>query len=316
MSQHPLVPTPGNNLTNGNNKLVEAGTKLLQQSEGTYSAKIRRDQPTALIFLIDQSGSMSSGSLDIKGVTLSKAQAAARIINTALEELLKKSTKDSELRNYIDFAIIGYGTKSQANMAWSGKLSGKTWVTTGELGEHANKIRIDHKVYLPDGSYEEETVEVKSWFEPVASGLTPMLSAINMATDLVSQWIANGHADSYPPVIINITDGEATDAKGPQLLEAAEKLKQLRTNDGRVLFLNCHLSETAGASVMFPSNSTELPKDDYAKLLFELSSVMPEKYRAEIEQAKKTNAGVNYKGMTFNADGSRLVQFITIGSSY
>lgn len=314
MSQHPLVPNPGNNLTNGNNKLVEAGTKLLQQSEGTYIAKIKREQPTALVFLIDQSGSMSGGGLDIKGIMMSKADAAAHIINTALEELLKKSTRDNELRNYIDFVIIGYGKESKATMAWSGKLTGKTWVTTAELGDHAEKTKIPHRAFLPDGSIEEETIEVKTWFKPVSSGSTPMLSAINLATGLISEWIKT-HETSYPPIVINITDGEATDAKPPQLLEAAEKLKQLRTNDGRVLFLNCHLSNTAGASVLFPSNSTELPKDDYAKLLYEMSSVMPEKYRAEIEQAKKTNAAVNYKGMTFNADGSRLVQFIVIGSS-
>ncbi|OWY19430.1 hypothetical protein C7N43_38580 [Sphingobacteriales bacterium UPWRP_1] len=315
MSQHPVVPTPGSHIIQQVNTLIQTGNKILQQSEGSYSAKIRRDQPTALVFLIDQSGSMSGGSLVINGVTMNKAHAAALIINTALDELLKKSTKDKELRNYIDFAIIGYGKEGTASMAWTGKLSGKTWVTTEELGEHANKTTISHKVVFPDGSFEEETRQVKSWFNPVSSGNTPMLSAIRLATDLINQWIGS-HPSSYPPVVINITDGEATDAKPPQLLEAAEKLKQLRTNDGKVLFLNCNLSSAAGASVIFPSDKAELPQNNYAHLLFDMSSVMPEKYRVEIEQAKKTVSGANYKGMTFNADGSLLVQFITIGSSY
>ncbi|HRK28233.1 MAG TPA: hypothetical protein PK239_13230 [Chitinophagales bacterium] len=313
MSQNPHLPVTGSNQTAN---LIATGNKLLQQAKGAYSAKIRRDQPTALVFLIDQSGSMGGGSLTIDGKTMSKADAAARIVNAALRELLKKSTKNDELRNYIDIAIIGYGKESKANMAWSGKLAGKTWVNMAELDENAEKTVISSWVFFPDGSSEEEKATVSSWFKPVASGLTPMLSAIQKATDLVREWIANGHNSSFPPVVINITDGEATDAKAPALLKAAETLSELRTDDGQVLFLNCHLSETEGDSVFFPNDKNELPPDEYARLLFDMSSVMPEKYRSEVEQIKKAASGLNYKGMTFNADGTRLVQFITVGTSY
>lgn len=316
MSQHPIVPTPGSNIIQQVNTLIQTGNKILQQAEGTYSAKIRRDQPTALVFLIDQSGSMGSGQLNIDGVVLKKKEAAARIINSTLEELLKRSTKDAELRDYIHFAIIGYGVKDAVNMAWSGKLAGKTWVSTNELKENATKTKITFVTQLPDGTKEEEKIETNTWFEPVADGGTPMHGAIIKATDLVSKWIADGRSNSFPPIIINITDGEATDAQPQQLLEAAEKLKKLRTDDGHVLFLNCHLSKAEGNSVIFPSDIGELPDDKFAKLMFNMSSVMPSKYHEQIQQAKKTVSANNYKGMSFNADGSHLVKFITIGSSY
>ena len=311
MSNHNLIPTTTNN------NLQTTANQILLQAQGTYIAKIRRNQPTALVFLIDQSGSMDSGELTIDGIQMSKAQAAARIVNATLNELISKATRDGEIRNYIDFAIIGYGAKShESALLWSGNLTGKTWVKTQELAENGTMGNLEKMTKLPDGTTRITTKPTKTWFEPVAENLTPMHHALTTTQQLLTQWIANGHQHSFPPVVINITDGAATDAQSPQLIAIANQIKQLKTTDGQVLLLNCHLSDTEGESVMFPNDLHELPNDDYANCLFEMSSFMPHKYTDDINKAKETTNTQPYKGMCFNADGSRLIRFITIGSSY
>lgn len=315
MSNNNLSTTIGNGLQATDSQIGMAN-KLILQTQGTYIAKINRDHPTALVFLIDQSGSMSGGQLTIDGLVMSKADAAARIVNATLNELLMKATREGEMRNYIDFAIIGYGAKSTANLLWTGNLAGKTWVTTQELANNGTKIEIERQTVLPNGTTRTTKKETQKWIEPVAAGLTPMHSALCQAADLLKQWIV-GHQESYPPVVINITDGAATDAKATQLITDAQNIKQLRTNDGHVLLLNCHLSDTEGDALMFPNSISELPNDEYANCLFEMSSFMPHRYTNDITTAKERTDNINqaYKGMSFNTDGSRLIRFITIGSS-
>ncbi len=313
MSQNPHLPVTGSNQT-GN--LIATGNKLLQQAKGAYSAKIRRDQPTALVFLIDQSGSMNEGELDIEGVSMNKASATARIINKTLSELINRSTtREIELANYVYVSIIGYGLNGKVDFAWSGKLKGKQWVGIVELNEAAEYVKIVKEKKGPNGTKKLVEYQAKSWIQPIADARTPMLAAMTMATKLVDEWIKNGHQNSYPPVVINITDGEATDATNNELIEAAKNIKQLRTNDGHVLFLNCHLSDVEGKAVIFPDDIGQLPNNSYAKTLYEMSSVMPDVYNDIIQgQLAVAATKSSMRGMSFNTDGSRLIKFLNIGS--
>jgi hypothetical protein len=71
----------------------------------TYSAEISRDNPTAIVFLIDQSGSM-----DEKMVTgKSKADFVADVLNKTIYTLVTNCTKSDGVRNYFDIGVIGYG---------------------------------------------------------------------------------------------------------------------------------------------------------------------------------------------------------------
>ena len=52
------------------------------------------------------------------------------------------------------------------------------------------------------------------WISPKAQGNTPMAKAFENAKRICSDWINWGnHFDCHPPIILNITDGEATDGQ-------------------------------------------------------------------------------------------------------
>ena len=266
-----------------------------------YTAKVTRTTPTAFVFLLDQSGSMRS-TLTVKGQPKTKAAFLADAVNELLNQIIPECRREGEYRNYIDVCVIGYGGDADqtAKYAWQGDLAPKSMVTIGELKDHP---------------LERQGTKGR-WISPKAGHLTPMKQAIDLAHDTLVQWLAS-HAgkDVYPPVVINLTDGAATDAEAGELIEAARKLRSLRTTDGQVLFYNVHLSGTSDEPLLFPCQTDELPDDEYARTLFAMSSDLPAIYNKQIAQITGRDASPAYTAMALNASPIQLVQLLNIGTS-
>jgi len=281
-----------------------------------YDAEINRNNPTAIIIMIDQSGSMGFSTQKYKGETKSYSEIVAEMVNELLNELIGRCTKSEGVRDYFDICVLGYGGQSgdKANVLWEGNLKGETWVSISKLKSNALfEKRIVSKSIRGNTKMVEENVPY--WFKSVANYGTPMGNAFQMANKLLKEWIKNNHEDSYPPVVINVTDGVQTDCDEVQIVEEAKKVQSLNTKDGNVLVLNCHISGE-GEQVLFPLKDNELPSDQYSKRLFEMSSIMPSTYDFDISNLR-TDADVfqNYRGMAFNANMDALFNFIDIGTS-
>ena len=281
-----------------------------------YSAQIMRQTPTAFIFLIDQSGSMDERT-SYRGQPLSKAEAVAQIVNQTLLELILRCQKGDEIRHYYDIALIGYGGYSddQANLLWSGKMAGKTFLSPAELADailRTEEITVERTIRGRNIT----TVEKRPvWLNAVHSYRTPMKSAICLAESLLEQWLAaQVGEDVYPPTVINITDGVPTDATTDELLACCNRLKNLHTTDGYVLLMNIHVSDEQGKTILFPSKAAELGSDPYARLLYDMSSGMPGPYHADIASLFGLDQRTNYVGMCSNADMNVLVKFMNIGT--
>jgi hypothetical protein len=159
------------------------------------------------------------------------------------------------------------------------------------------------------GGLVETKIIFPVWFEPRANGGTPMCEAIAKAAEELADW-CDAHPNSYPPTVLHITDGESSDGN-PE--EISKHLHQIHTLDGSVLMLNLHLSNSGLSAIVFPDSETELP-DIYAKLLFRMSSPLPEhliKYAQEMD----FNVGIESRGFMFNVlDPVHVVQFFDIGT--
>jgi len=182
-------------------------------------------------------------------------------------------------------------------------------------------LRIDMRIRKEvddTGNIVEIPVHFPIWAEPIASGGTPMCAALQRAQELASQW-AQGHADNYPPVVINVTDGMATDVKDTsnpvELIQAAGNLKQVRTNDGETLLFNCHVTDKSDSPVEFPVNEAGIPNDPFARMLFSVSSVIPDTALQNIQNATGTALPQGSRGFIFNGDAGsvrQMFQFMTI----
>ena len=128
----------------------------------------------------------------------------------------------------------------------------------------------------------------------------------------VYEW-ANAHPDSFPPIIINITDGMVTDSpyEGASLDEWAQRLVNIQTSDGPALFFNIFLSPAASNGVLFPATDYGLPEP--GPQLFRISSPLPPPMIANA-QSTGTMLEPGARGFGFNADATMLVRFLEVGT--
>ena len=281
-----------------------------------YSQEISRDRPGVILFLVDQSRSMNKKfGVDEYGDEVSRAVAVASALNSTLEELVNRCMRDEGVRDYFDVGIVGYGRTNRPEFCWNEELSGRTLVPISEVAENA---RVEEKQIqtLVRDRVVTETVTVSRWIEPVAVESTPMNAALRLSHAALERWIYH-HPMSFPPIVINITDGMANDVDSDQeLLTTAQRLMSLKTGDGNVLLMNCHISGGDGRPVSFPWNTMELPNDPYAKLLFEMSSELSDRHRAIICEIfdRDLEATPTIRGMAFNADAVALIKLLDIGT--
>ncbi len=269
-----------------------------------YSAEISRANPSCFVFLIDQSGSMED---PIGSTNKRKSDSVADAINRLLQNLIIKCARGDGVRDFYEVAVIGYG--ANVGSAFSGQLAGRELVPLSDLANFP--ARIEERVKKVDdgaGGFLEQKIKFPIWFEPTSGGATPMGQALRLAHTWLMQWVKD-RPKSFPPIVINITDGEATDT-GPE--PQAEDIMALETADGAALLLNCHISDREADAVVFPDSEAGLP-DDFARQLFNVSSVMPPSLR-ELARSEGFRLGPDSRGFAFNADLVELIRFLDIGT--
>jgi hypothetical protein len=270
-----------------------------------YTAEVSRSNPSCFLFLIDQSGSMEDPFGGEAGRT--KAEGLADAINRLLQNLVIKCAKSEGVRDYFHVGVIGYAEK--VGPALGGALAGRDLVPISELANLPARVEErQKKVEDGAGGLVEQTVKFPVWFDPVSKGGTPMVQALGEATRVLKGWLAD-HPDAFPPIVINITDGESTDGDPSA---AAAELRNLATSDGNVLLFNVHLSSTQAQPLEFPDNSENLP-DKFAKLLFSMSSPLPA-YMVETAGQEGFAVTEESRGFVFNADLVSVIRFLDIGT--
>jgi len=258
---------------------------------------ISSTNPCLLIYLIDQSGSMSD---KFGNASHTKAVEVANAINDIIYEVgLRCIGSGGELKNRFEIAIIGYGKQqNKVQSGWEGQLSGK-WV-----------VSIKNIFDFPLGQLDDKPIWIKSYSESD----TPMTKAFENAKRLCNDWINWGnHRDCHPPIIINITDGEATDSGSnfSALKNEIEQIKHISTNYGSVSVLNIHISSRTGDKLLFPNEV--FTGDKFERLLFEISTPLDDNM-IRIAQQKGYNIQNNAKGYVFNGNATDLINFLNIGT--
>ncbi len=272
-----------------------------------YSAEISRENPSCFLFMIDQSSSMSD-EIRAGDATQQKSLGVADSINRWLQEMSIKCAKVDGVRDYYHVGVIGYG--KTVGPAFAGSIAGREMVPISEIAENPARLE-DRSKKVPDGAggLVEQSVRVPVWFDPIADGGTPMCRAAAEAERIIQDWITE-QPDCFPPIIIHITDGEATDGEP---MERIRQLTNLTTSDGNVMLFNIHLSANPEAApVSFPDSADELP-DEYSKMLFETASLLTPTMRA-LAREHGLKPSEKSRAFVLNADMVLLVQAIDIGT--
>jgi hypothetical protein len=270
-----------------------------------YNADISRTNPTCFLFLLDQSNSMAK---PFGGPTgKAKAEGLADAINRLIQNLALKCAKSEGIRDYFHVGVIGYG--SSVGSALEGKLSKQFLVPISALAD--SPLRIEQRTRKIDdgaGGVIEQSFKFPVWFEAVAAGKTPMCEAFTLAERYLTAFLSQ-FPRCYPPLVINITDGQPTDGNP---LQNAARVRNLASADGNVVLFNLHLSSAPSLPIEFPSTEDILP-DVYSKLLFRMSSILPPGIQMAA-QGEGYPLGAEPRGFVFNADLVSVIRFLDIGT--
>ncbi|MBK9260205.1 MAG: VWA domain-containing protein [Polyangiaceae bacterium] len=278
-----------------------------------YKQLFSKSTPGCILILIDQSGSMDEG---FNGAQPNAADpfsrkdgACAMAVNRVIREIALAAQKGDVISPRCDLGVVGYGR--QIGSAFRGTLQGKGLVSIADVA--VSPQRVDTvKQKVPDGAGGLVDMEMPFpvWVDPIADGSTPMADAFELGAGWVREWVAS-HENSFPPVIINITDGAPDDAG--RAATAAQAISNLKTSDGSALLLNVHISQRKGHAISLPDAEGALP-DEYAKFLFRMSSVLPAPLQASAA-AQGFNVSPSSRGFIYNADAETLVRLLAFGSN-
>lgn len=303
--------------SNGAIALSQIGSEIITTTQITpYDTRIARDRPACFVFLIDQSGSMKN---NWANSTKTKAELVADYVNNGINELINICQKsEPKPIHYFDICVIGYGQDNkEAQVLWEGNLSDKIFVSPADLKDNPTgnqgEIEVERRTFKGVSTVK---IPIVYWFSPIAAKLTPMGAAIDLCNELLTDWVSN-HQNSFPPIVINITDGEQTDCENDVLLQKAFDLKQTKTLYGNTLLFNIHITTDDHSSVLFPSGLNELPNDEKCKTLYNMSSNLPEIFNKRIAQEiKKVDLQPNtqYVAMGYQTSISQFIKFLDIGT--
>ena len=183
-----------------------------------YKAEISADNPSCFVFVIDQSTSMAE-EVSNGEATVPKCNGVSDTMNRWLSELSIKCAKASGVRDYYHIGVIGYGKKVGTCLA--GSSDGSELVPISTIADNPERIE------------ERDSVRMPVWFDAVADGGTPMCRAASKTEQVVQGWL-DAHPDCFPPIVIHITDGEATDGDRLQLLDVLAASRADVNGDGIV----------------------------------------------------------------------------------
>jgi hypothetical protein len=277
----------------------------------THRELVTSHNPGCFVVLLDRSDSMKQSWAGTQGTL---AQGAAQVLNSILIDLCFIATKDIDapMKHYFDVGIISYGARlttpgEGVESAFGGALTGRWLVPLPELANNPLAMREEQSI---DDVTESSTMPV--WVEPVHGYRTPMCEAIAVAGQHIYDW-THKHPCSFPPIVVNITDGMKTDDgyKGLSLLEWARRLTGITTDDGPTLLFNVFLSPDRAPEQLFPASPAGLPRP--GPELFEMSSTLPQQM---VDNARADGVDVRPGGraLAFNVGRSSLLRVLQIGT--
>jgi hypothetical protein len=282
-----------------------------------HTQKITRNKPALIVILLDVSHSMNA-MWGQSQKTL--ADGATKALNRTIRDLMINACfPQGEIMNYINLAVYAYGTgDDNEQVEWrlgtlaepkSGYAAAEDWAPSH------HRIETMDLGLLADNSQIAKSQKLPIWVEQEAIGWTPMCAALNKAAKVVKNHISN-YSDSFPPIVINITDGQPTDHNDDYtvLQKAANSIKNQETTDGKTLLFNIHLDSDGEENiVLFPA--TPPAHTIYAEELAKSSSILPAEMARMGRKVLKEHIPESALGYCLNADFNSLVAFLRIGTT-
>ena len=275
--------------------------------------RITRNTPACIVLLVDCSNSMHH---KIGGGDEPRRVMVARAINDALENLDTLALGERGARPYFDVAVLGYGLGAGTDVE-SLLPYGDGLISIVDIHAHRRVEQVERRTPMPDGTIAVSTKPRTIWVDPRANlrGRTVARRAFRRAQALVDNWIST-HAESSPPIVLNITDGQYDRGEDPD--DVVRAIQELATRAGNALVFNCHLSDartfqSRSGTVIFPSEEEAERFVGTMRRLYDQSSLLPpqmlQRARENLDHVRE-----GARGYAYNADAGILFDFLEVGT--
>ena len=175
-----------------------------------YTQSITRSRRTAFFLAIDCSGSMAEP-IRFRGRPTTKAEAVASVANGLLFELIERARRSDGVRNYYDIAVLGYSGDDEGFIAAPRRprhaVRHGGWRPCGPTSGARRS-----NAACPTEASPCANCPYRSGSNPAPRDRRPCAKRCGAsATSRRRGAPTPPHAESFPPIVFNITDGEATD---------------------------------------------------------------------------------------------------------
>lgn len=291
-----LDMVPGNEGTRSQEILVKGfvpASLILNAAEIDRGDNTGAEKKQAILFILDQTGSMEEN-VSIQGQFYASAAHCARALaNEAISKLLESCITPKEVRDSFEFALLEYSNETKSGWAHSWD---EPFVDCKRL--YRQMIRR-----LPtEGSHTKWAAETE------AVGQESPTVALKQASSMVQSWLFN-NKKCPPPFVVLITNGESLKNDLLGVKKEAGLLKNITSLYGSPRLLCYMVSSSREAFFEFPTNSDrgslgELAPE--AAHLFDLSSILSGDDAAPIRERTGRN-DAEFRAMGVNSD---LIQLL------
>ena len=275
-----------------------------------YSAQITEENPAAVIFILNQSFPTNKIT-QYKGIEKKESQVLCDIVNQQIQSLLAQNTDSKMIHNRYEIAVIGYGDCSYS--CFEGNLQYKGLVGLTDLSENP----ICCRKIIKEKKTRKGVVQLECndyiWIKPHSDGNAYLHKALEQAKRLAETWISL-HPYSYPPIIVHISGYGYNGVEDSKIIQIANEIKSLYTNDGNVLLTNLIYSTKPGEkSIMFPESIYELDGYMYGEMYYLMSSQLPLSYNQLISEYRENIGNMSYRtALTFKTDISTIPSLLRL----
>ena len=267
------------------------------------NTRVSSKKPWLLVILVDSSHSMGADWGDSR-VSMSKHVMDA--VNSTIYELaMEHCVVSEEVKDRIDLSVLSYGGESSS---WA--------LLTSPTPEGYSKASgSDGWVTGYRGVSSENGQDIPYWIEIEPNGSTPMRDAIRRASEIVKKH-CELFPESFPPTVINISDGEPTDSGDPidwdDLERGCRSITACSTNNGNALFCNVHLDPLGDEETLLYPEKPGIT--EHQRGLWKMSSEVP-KHLYPFLFSEGLDEGVgNRRFYVYNADLPAFQRFLVFGT--
>lgn len=261
----------------------------------SHTSKISEINPTAIVFVIDQSRSMKKSAI-LENIEYDYiSDLAAEIVNEQIDFLLKLCTsEDGEIYHKFDIAVVGYG--DDAYCAWNDH----------NMDGFQSPFQLYHHQKQGNDQYK--------WVDPVDSSIgSHSEKGLKYAYDLLSDWMDKRKYQSFfPPTVIHITDGDIPRSSQRDFLIMAEKIKSLKSFGDHVTLWNIGLTSNRMSERLLPSGEdiSSFFNIPGAMVMYEASSYLREELKEKALHIFSASSDLSRRTLGINVNRDKLTKIM------